>query len=132
MLTRRKLLFIDNYIHTLNATKSAELSGYSKRTAKSQGSRLLTDVDVKQRIEEGIEKVCAESKITKENAIKKLWDIAQSTETKENDRIRAIEVLSKIKKWHKDSDGNKIAIFQEIQKALTDGEGDRVSVSKSE
>ena len=32
--------------HDLNATKAAERAGYSKRTARSAGQRLLTNVDI--------------------------------------------------------------------------------------
>jgi len=119
MLTRRKLQFIEHYIRTLNATESAKLSGYSHRTAKTQGSRLLTKEDVRQAVDKGLESISAQNKITKENALKILWDLAKSPNIKENDRIRAVEVVSKIKKWHKDSDTNKIAVFQQIQEAMS-------------
>ena len=114
MLTRKKIEFIKYYIRTLNASESARLAGYSRRTARSQGSRLLTDVDVKYEIEKGIKLLSRENKISKENVLKKLWDIANNDEAKENDRIRALEVVSKINKYHKDNDTNKIAIFQQI------------------
>lgn len=38
--------FVDAYIVEPNATKAAIAAGYSERTAKQQGSRLLTRVDV--------------------------------------------------------------------------------------
>ncbi len=114
MLTRKKIEFIKYYIRTLNASESARLAGYSRRTARSQGSRLLTDVDVKYEIDKGIKLLSRENKISKENVLKKLWDIANNDRAKENDRIRALEVVSKINKYHKDNDTNKIAIFQQI------------------
>lgn len=46
MLTAKKRLFIDEYLVDLNATKAAERAGYSPRTARAQGQRLLTDVDI--------------------------------------------------------------------------------------
>jgi phage terminase small subunit len=42
----RPLRFARFYFASLNATKAAEEAGYSARTAKQQGSRLLTRVDV--------------------------------------------------------------------------------------
>lgn len=51
MLTPSKAKFTAEYIRTGNATQSAITAGYSAKTAKSQGSRLLTDVDVKQALE---------------------------------------------------------------------------------
>lgn len=44
--------FCQQYIIDKNATQAAIRAKYSERTAKSQGQRLLTFADVKQRIEE--------------------------------------------------------------------------------
>jgi phage terminase small subunit len=38
--------FVDAYIVSLNATSAAKEAGYSAKTAKSQGQRLLTNVDI--------------------------------------------------------------------------------------
>jgi phage terminase small subunit len=38
--------FVEEYLIDLNATKAAIRAGYSKNTAKSQGQRLLTNVDI--------------------------------------------------------------------------------------
>ena len=38
--------FVEEYLIDLNATQAAIRSGYSKNTAKSQGQRLLTNVDI--------------------------------------------------------------------------------------
>ena len=122
MLTHRKKQFIVHYISDIerNGTRAAKEAGYSPKTAYSQANRLLKDVDVKAEIARLDSIACAESKITKENALKMLWSQAQDTNNKPNDRIRAVEVLSKIKKWHKDSDGNRIAVFQQIEKDMRD------------
>lgn len=46
-LTAKQQLFVDFYfIHGCNATKAAKAAGYSEKTAYSQGSRLLKDVDI--------------------------------------------------------------------------------------
>lgn len=51
MMTPRKERFCYEYIIDLNAAQAAIRAGYSPRTAKSQGQRLLTDVDVRTLIE---------------------------------------------------------------------------------
>ncbi|MCP1679422.1 terminase small subunit [Kerstersia gyiorum] len=51
-LTEKKRRFAAEYIKDLNATQAAIRTGYSERTARSQGQRLLTDVDVAALIEE--------------------------------------------------------------------------------
>ena len=55
-LTPRQEMFVKEYLQDLNATQAALRAGYSKRTARSQGQRLLTNVD----IAEAIQKAMAE------------------------------------------------------------------------
>jgi len=59
-LTEKQKRFADHYIETGNATESAVKAGYSKRTARSIGQRLLTYVDIKGYVKELMDK--AESK----------------------------------------------------------------------
>lgn len=50
-LNERQRLFVDEYIVDMNATQAAIRAGYSKRTARSQGQRLLTNVDIQNAIQ---------------------------------------------------------------------------------
>ncbi len=45
-LTSKQRCFVEEYPVDLNATQAAIRAGYSKKTAKQQGARLLTNVDV--------------------------------------------------------------------------------------
>ena len=51
-LSAKQDRFCHEYIIDCNATQAAIRAGYSKKTARQQGQRLLTKVDVKQRISE--------------------------------------------------------------------------------
>ena len=51
-LTEKQERFCQDYIVDLNATQGAIRAGYSKRTAYSQGQRLLKNVEAKVRIEQ--------------------------------------------------------------------------------
>ncbi len=55
-LTPKQEMFAEEFLIDLNATQAAIRAGYSKRTARSQGQRLLTNVD----IAEAIQKAMAE------------------------------------------------------------------------
>lgn len=46
----KRQLFVERFLVHFNATKAAEEAGYSRKTARAQGSRLLTDVDIQVRI----------------------------------------------------------------------------------
>lgn len=45
-LTPKQSRFVDEYLLDLNATQAAIRAGYSQKTAKQQGQRLLTNVDI--------------------------------------------------------------------------------------
>ena len=49
-LTPRQHLFVNEYLVDMNATNAAIQAGYSPKTAKSQASRLLTNVNLKSEI----------------------------------------------------------------------------------
>ena len=48
----RQIKFVEEYIKSLNATDAAIKAGYSEKTARSQGSRLLTNVDIQKAIQQ--------------------------------------------------------------------------------
>lgn len=49
--TARQNAFIDHYLDCLNATKAATRAGYSEKTARQIGARLLSDVDIRAEID---------------------------------------------------------------------------------
>jgi len=46
-MSPRQKIFVDEYLVDLNATKAALRAGYSEKTAKEQGARLLSNVIVR-------------------------------------------------------------------------------------
>jgi Phage terminase, small subunit len=50
-LTQKQLLFVKHYVASLNATKAATEAGYSKKTARTQGSVLLTNPNIQKEID---------------------------------------------------------------------------------
>lgn len=73
-LTARQSAFVAAYIVSLNATQAAKEAGYSEKTAKSQGQRLLTNVDVAEAIGAAMK---ARSKRTEINADRVLLEIGR-------------------------------------------------------
>ncbi len=51
-LTPKQARFVEEYLLDLNATQAAVRAGYSPKTAKQQGQRLLTKVDVQAAVAE--------------------------------------------------------------------------------
>lgn len=60
-LNHKQAAFVREYLICGNATQAAVKAGYSASTAKQQGSRLLTNVDVQAAIAKGREKVVAKA-----------------------------------------------------------------------
>jgi len=81
-LNPKQQRFVEEYLIDLNATQAAIRAGYSKKTAKSQGQRLLTHVDIKTAIDEAKRQ---RSKRTDINADWVLQRLAQIAEANLND-----------------------------------------------
>ena len=70
-LTDKRTIFIQEYLIDFNATRAAKVAGYSK--PRQQGSRLLTNVDIRSEIDG-----CIEDKAMKaEEVLIRLGDIAR-------------------------------------------------------
>lgn len=52
LANKRHEKFCHEYIKDMNATRAAIRTGYSEKTAKMQGSRLMTNDDIKARVKE--------------------------------------------------------------------------------
>lgn len=77
-LTMKQKLFAEYYIvENFNATQAAIRAGYSKKTAYSQGSRMLKNVEVNDYIEEMLKTINENRKQELENAIANKEEILQ-------------------------------------------------------
>ena len=133
-LNEKQERFVREYVVDLNATQAAIRAGYSERTAYSQGSRLMGNMEVRDRVRELKEELQERTEITRDRLVEELskvafgdirgvlsWDeskvtlrpsglisdddaasIAEVTESstgvkvKRADKIRAIDLLSKL------------------------------------
>ena len=77
-LTEKQKRFCDEYIKLGNATQAAINAGYSKQTARSQGQRLLTNVDIKNYIDERMEQLASERIMGAQEAVELLSSIARA------------------------------------------------------
>lgn len=75
-LNAKQARFVEEYPVDLNATKAAERAGYSKKTAYSQGQRLLKHVEVAAAIAEAFEKRSKRLDVTQDRVVRELARIA--------------------------------------------------------
>ena len=73
----RQIKFVEEYIKSLNATDAAIRAGYSEKTARSQGSRLLTNVDIQNAIQEAKAERQERAKIDADYVLRRLVEIDQ-------------------------------------------------------
>ena len=68
--------FVTEYLIDLNATKAAARAGYSVKTAKQQGARLLTNADISVEISDRQKVLLTKNAISAENVLKELARVA--------------------------------------------------------
>ena len=74
-MTEKQKRFADEYLIDLNATQAAIRAGYSKKTAYSQGERLLKKVEVEKYIQERMKQLASENVATEEEVIQYLTSV---------------------------------------------------------
>jgi phage terminase small subunit len=74
----RREKFIAAYLITLNATKAAEEAGYSAKTARQQGTRLLSNAAIRARIDAAQSERAKRSEITADRVIREVARLAFS------------------------------------------------------
>ena len=77
-LTARQRRFVDEYLVDVNATQAAVRAGYSKRTARQAGQRMLTNVDIAAAIVTAMQARAQRTQITADRVLEELAVIAFS------------------------------------------------------
>ena len=95
-MTYKQELFIQEYIKTGNTTSSAIKAGYSEKTAKSIGQRLLTNVDIKKRIEELSQKIANNNIMTAKERQEYLTKLINIEDVKVSNKLKALDILNKM------------------------------------
>ena len=95
-MTYKQELFIQEYIKTGNATSSAIKAGYSKRTARSIGQRLLKNVDIKKKINELSQKIACNSIMIAKERQEYLTKLINAADVKVSDKLKALDILNKM------------------------------------
>lgn len=75
-LTEQQSAFIDHYLQTMNATAAARAAGYSERTARQQGSRLLSNVVVQAEMRRRLVDIRQSRRISIEGVLDQLGRLA--------------------------------------------------------
>jgi len=97
ILTPKQVRFIDEYLIDFNASRAAIASGFSPRSAKVQGSRLLTNVNVKLSIQRHQKATEKRLQVTRDNVIQGLVIAAEQARINK-DPASMIAAMSEVSK----------------------------------
>jgi len=97
ILTPKQVRFIDEYLIDFNASRAATAAGFSPRSAKVQGSRLLTNVNVKLSIQYRQKATEKRLQITRDNVIQGLLIAAEQARINK-DPASMIAAMSEVSK----------------------------------
>lgn len=75
-LSPKHARFVAEYLKDLNATQAAKRAGYSEKTAKQQGTRLLSYAAIQEAIAKGNRKILSAHGVTAERIISRIEKIA--------------------------------------------------------
>ena len=98
-LNARQQRFIAEYLIDGNATRAAIAAGYSKKTARSIGQRLLTNVDIAKELSQKTNAICTELEISARKVLQGIAQLAYFDPRKlfdEDGRLKPITELDDI------------------------------------
>lgn len=123
-LTARQQAFVDAYAG--NATAAALAAGYSEKTARSQGQRLLTNADIKDAIKVREEKRLAPTIATRKERQEFWTSVLRNEDEAMKDRLKAAELLGKsegdfLERVEMDMRVSPASILEKIRERRDDG-----------
>ncbi len=94
-MNQRQRAFCEAYLVSGNAAEAAREAGYSPKTARSIGQRLLTFVDVQEYLDQRNQEISA-ARTAQVEEIRQFWTATMRDDTaKTGDRLKASELLAK-------------------------------------
>ena len=93
-MTTKQQSFVNAYLISGNATQAAIKAGYSKKTAYSQGQRMLKNVEIEKVIQQHKQRMSQETDISVIQVVKEIRQIALNGKS-DHIRLRAYDMLMK-------------------------------------
>lgn len=125
-LTPKQERFVQEYLVDLNATQAAIRAGYSKKTAKVQGCRLLTYAAVAKAIEAGRAVQAETAIVTREQVLRELKRIGMSDIRKLYDETGRLKKIADL-----DDDTAAAVASVEFEELFEGAEGERFEIGRT-
>lgn len=101
-MTAKQARFVQEYLVDLNAAAAARRAGYSEKTARAQGQKLLTKADIQTAIHDAMQARSRRLCIDQDYVLEKLREIAEKdasdapdSELKYSAKLKALELLGR-------------------------------------
>jgi phage terminase small subunit len=111
-LTPKQIRFVDEYLVDFNASRASVAAGYSSSGAKVQGSRLLTNVNVRRLVERRQQETSKRLEVTRDTVIQGL--VIAAEQARENrdpaSMIAAMSEVSKMMGYYKQETDKPLAL----------------------
>ncbi|HQR07015.1 MAG TPA: terminase small subunit [Gemmatales bacterium] len=117
-LTDKQARFVEEYVICLNATKAAELAGYSAKTADKQGTQLLAIPSVSAAIQAKQEKLSKKSELKAERVLNEIARIAFSDLRKAFDERGGLKPIQELD----DDTAAAVASIEVVEERNREGE----------
>lgn len=111
--------FCQEYIIDLNGAKAAERAKFSKKTARSKASQLLTKINIQDRIAELMEERAKETKTTQEQVVEELKILAHSDFRDYGTIVKELGIDRLKLKTFDEIEGNATRAIQSITEKIT-------------
>ena len=123
-LTEKQKRFCEEYLIDLNATQAALRAGYKAKTARSQGQRMLTKVDIQRHITDLMKERSDRTALTSDSVLQELSRIAmaQDVEITGKEKLKALELLGKHLNLFQNGADNSAAL-EKLDEVLSKIEG---------
>ena len=95
-LTAKQARFVHEYLIDLNATQAAIRAGYKEKNANNTASVMLANSKIQAAIQEMRISREKSSMITAEWVRRQIAEIAQKEDAKDQDRLKALDMLAKM------------------------------------
>ena len=122
MLNEKQKAFCEHYASTFNATESAKRAGYSEKTARSIGQRLLTYVDIQNYLATLTEKAKNSRIATITEVLEFFSETMRNKALMPKDRLKAAELL-------KEAIGNREEDEEKVEEVVVSFEDSSISES---
>lgn len=92
---KKRQIFVEEYVRTLNATKAAEAAGYKGVRSRQRGWELLHDPELSRQIETALAHRAEQCRVDTQLVVEQTLKLALDPSVSPKDRVKALDLLGR-------------------------------------